>query len=59
MEILNILLIFVNMLIFTSILWLRHSKREKLINLKKKHKQDLIAYQAKLDAKIDYYKGGV
>lgn len=57
MTIVNILLIFLNMFMFAAILWLKHKKNKKLVNLKEKHRQDLINYQAKLNAKMDYHKG--
>lgn len=57
MTIVNLFLVFLNILIFATILWIKHRRKTKLVNLKKKHKQDLVKYQAQLYARIDYHKG--
>ena len=53
---LNMLLVFLNVFVLTIVLWLRDNKKKRFEKLKEKHRLDLIAYRAKLDAKLNRRK---
>ena len=48
------LLFLLNVLALIIILLLRHSKKKKHDTLLKKHNQELVNYQARLEAKADF-----
>lgn len=58
MEVINIFLVFVNMLMFTCILWLRHNKAKRLEDLKESYRMQQVRFQAKLDAQVHASRKG-